>query len=737
MSAVPHGERRQYWTPAEMAVAVRRSDGIEVVTRIARPFVRVGRHPANDIVLSDGDQPLKKYFFQVVGAGIYCWGTDHKTPRHPAEGRPLLLQGEIGTGSTRIRATIVQPGDPTPKPAGGAVILDPLQGVEPSGTRPPCLRIIDATGRAAAEHQIRRVVTLVGQVQPCRLRLHADKVSKIHCSLYWDGASLWVVDLLSTHGTLLNGQPIVSSEVLPGDVVGVGDCLLEYVDQLPTDRAGTEAAAMTAEPPTIAADSAIGVDADQPPHQPPRPDDVEREAALVALTTRNEALRAALDAARRETDELRTELADQGEQLMKTLAAAHAEQQRAAVAMSEVEAVSVQKIAEERAKLDQLLAEHDELSVALKDSRRAREEQEHVLEATEAEVARLTATLKAQQEEAQVLRTELTNDVRRLETALRGAQDEQDQAQARLDQMQRDSQVDDDEARRLAEQVCALETEIAARLEHQEKLEADLSAAQERQRSHQRQVELEKLLVEQATRDRQEIVATLAAERETFESARAELVDQVRQLQAELEDARQEARRTTAALAASIRRRALVPGDAADDSVEESSAMDEAMPEGASRLARHLPLAREKRLRDECQRQESENRELVEALERERSARTELERQLESWRQTATVPSPMEFAAGDARNSDRPRSSQPAILWPTNRLAASGHARTDDPTHDDFGRLIDQLSHRQRQQWRRRLMWGLVIVAGGAALAAGAATVFLPLLRTLLGGDSP
>lgn len=57
-----------------------------------------------------------------------------------------------------------------------------------------------------------------------------DKVSRRHARLWVDGGALWVEDLGSRHGTLVNGIKInYAMQLKPEDFVQVGETLLQIV----------------------------------------------------------------------------------------------------------------------------------------------------------------------------------------------------------------------------------------------------------------------------------------------------------------------------------------------------------------------------------------------------------------------------------------------------------------------------------------------------------------------------
>ncbi|MBN1335040.1 MAG: sigma 54-interacting transcriptional regulator [Deltaproteobacteria bacterium] len=78
--------------------------------------------------------------------------------------------------------------------------------------------------------------TLVGRSDRCDLALPSHEVSRVHCAVDVSRSGRIEVTDRSRHGTRLNGQPITSSEVTSGDVVGVGPFQIHIVAGDPTDE---------------------------------------------------------------------------------------------------------------------------------------------------------------------------------------------------------------------------------------------------------------------------------------------------------------------------------------------------------------------------------------------------------------------------------------------------------------------------------------------------------------------
>jgi hypothetical protein len=67
----------------------------------------------------------------------------------------------------------------------------------------------------------------IGRGDDCTIRLDNDHgVSRRHAELYWQGGTLRLRDLGSTHGTSVNGYKIDKKDLTPGDKIRLGYSLL-------------------------------------------------------------------------------------------------------------------------------------------------------------------------------------------------------------------------------------------------------------------------------------------------------------------------------------------------------------------------------------------------------------------------------------------------------------------------------------------------------------------------------
>ena len=84
---------------------------------------------------------------------------------------------------------------------------------------------------------ITRDVTIVGRREDCDFRIPLGEISRKHCRIIKDDASLKVEDLGSSNGTFHNGERVQTCELSPGDTLQVGSvAFVVQIDGAPVDE---------------------------------------------------------------------------------------------------------------------------------------------------------------------------------------------------------------------------------------------------------------------------------------------------------------------------------------------------------------------------------------------------------------------------------------------------------------------------------------------------------------------
>ncbi|MFN8522010.1 MAG: FhaA domain-containing protein [Chloroflexota bacterium] len=81
------------------------------------------------------------------------------------------------------------------------------------------LELVDSGGLRLA---LERPVTVLGRSSASDIVVSDQRVSRTHLTLRWVGHDLVIADLNSTNGTSVNGRPVASTSVYPGDEISAG-----------------------------------------------------------------------------------------------------------------------------------------------------------------------------------------------------------------------------------------------------------------------------------------------------------------------------------------------------------------------------------------------------------------------------------------------------------------------------------------------------------------------------------
>jgi hypothetical protein len=70
--------------------------------------------------------------------------------------------------------------------------------------------------------EFRQEHVVLGRARDADFRVQDPNVSRRHAMIYWDQGRVFLKDLGSTNGTLLNGRPVSSGVVSSGDIITIG-----------------------------------------------------------------------------------------------------------------------------------------------------------------------------------------------------------------------------------------------------------------------------------------------------------------------------------------------------------------------------------------------------------------------------------------------------------------------------------------------------------------------------------
>lgn len=224
------------WCARRITVSLRAANGPPETIELARPFARVGSHPDCEIVLPSQEvPPLAAYLHATPVGGYGLKLANDAIEIHAAgRGRRRGLTVRIGRHTLDVRFAREQ----------SSVAAEPvaLSGDSARPTLWPRLEIEVPGNQRPVVRRLSRALTVVGRQPPSRLLLRHATVARTHSVLHWDGARLWVVNLLSPNGTRLvlpfarlGREWIDSGEVRLGDGLMLGDVRLRFIDVVEAD----------------------------------------------------------------------------------------------------------------------------------------------------------------------------------------------------------------------------------------------------------------------------------------------------------------------------------------------------------------------------------------------------------------------------------------------------------------------------------------------------------------------
>jgi pSer/pThr/pTyr-binding forkhead associated (FHA) protein len=190
-----------------------------------RPFVLLGRAPGNDVPLPVGRVSRRHVYLQMIGGGLFFADLGSRTGIR-LHGEPTA-HGWLSPGQA---IEIDSVGIRLPRECHGHYPLVPsAHPVDPTATLPAShpatphviLEITNSRGRQV-RWCLNRVLTLAGTDLVCKARFLGSRVSRFHCSFLYTPQGLWVIDLLSRCGTLVNGTPVRWARLAEEDCLQVG-----------------------------------------------------------------------------------------------------------------------------------------------------------------------------------------------------------------------------------------------------------------------------------------------------------------------------------------------------------------------------------------------------------------------------------------------------------------------------------------------------------------------------------
>lgn len=201
-----------------------------------QPFLVIGRGPNADLALDEENVSTRHCYLQVIAGRVLALdlGSPAGIVVGGVPGRGGWLDGahplQIGPVELRLRG-----GDRVEVPGGEGGESPPSLPLSAEYAREHALPLspttLEIVGKKGTSHEcrIRRVLTLVGRADACRLRLLDPRVSSYHGALVRTPGGVWLVDLLSHEGIRVSGSRVRVIRLEPEVVCGLGPFTIRLV----------------------------------------------------------------------------------------------------------------------------------------------------------------------------------------------------------------------------------------------------------------------------------------------------------------------------------------------------------------------------------------------------------------------------------------------------------------------------------------------------------------------------
>ncbi|MGL6095426.1 MAG: FHA domain-containing protein [Fimbriiglobus sp.] len=209
---------------APIDLRIERADGLVLAEgALDLPCGMLGRAVDCEITLTDPDVSMHHACLQVIGGRVLIADLGSRTGVHGPAGGPgfAWLTPSAPTHVGPFHLFVRNPVSAAPTPLDR--VPNPFLPAPALVDRLPRTVLKFLNGRTTtAEWPVNRVMTLVGRDPACKVCLSSAEVADRHCYLLLTPCGMWVVDLLSSGGTRVNGEPVRFARLGTGDELEVG-----------------------------------------------------------------------------------------------------------------------------------------------------------------------------------------------------------------------------------------------------------------------------------------------------------------------------------------------------------------------------------------------------------------------------------------------------------------------------------------------------------------------------------
>jgi len=171
---------------------------------VGKPFARVGSLEQSEICLDFPGMAARSLYLHATDEGVFCVPLGYSEdftchgwlqPNQTVRLGDHLMSAQLAGGDARVGC--------------GHLLLDASGSAE----APFPVLSVRHGGREIRKCRLTRQLAVVGRRRPSHLRIKNQRMSAYHCMLCWCDGVLWVIDLLSTNKTFLDGHAVETSQL--------------------------------------------------------------------------------------------------------------------------------------------------------------------------------------------------------------------------------------------------------------------------------------------------------------------------------------------------------------------------------------------------------------------------------------------------------------------------------------------------------------------------------------------
>jgi pSer/pThr/pTyr-binding forkhead associated (FHA) protein len=201
--------------------AVHRATGRKQDFTVNSPFAIIGRSAAAHVRLDDSSISQGHAYLQVIEGVPFCIDLGSRTGVVWEDGTQsqgwVMPENTLQVGVFDLR--VERPGNSRPESQHDINLAeDPDSPILAQAA----VEIHPASSGARTAQPLDRAITLVGRHPSCDLRLLDSAIGYFHCALVNTSDGVWLVDLLTRKGAILNGRTTRLSRVHDGDLIELG-----------------------------------------------------------------------------------------------------------------------------------------------------------------------------------------------------------------------------------------------------------------------------------------------------------------------------------------------------------------------------------------------------------------------------------------------------------------------------------------------------------------------------------